>query len=95
MEEGDVLRFSAIRRLILMFKYSLNILEDLKKEHDLNLENIQKSLIDHEVFLKEKYNIDVELLHLANHVDFLNETKMNTIRKQILDYGNNLRREME
>lgn len=95
MEEADIIKYGAIRRLILMFKYSLGILEDLKREHDVNLENLKKSLYDYELFLKQTYNIDVELSHLANHIDFLNDGKINVVRKQILDYGNNLRREME
>lgn len=95
MDCSEILRFGAIRRIILMFKYALNLFEDIKAEHDQNLDNIKKSLIDYEIFIKEKYNIDVELQHLANHVDYLNDYKFNSIRKQILDYGNNLKREME
>lgn len=95
MDYGEIVRFSAIRKIVLIFKYCLNIVEDLKSEHDINVENIRKSLYEYECFLKDRYNIDVELQHLSNHVDFLNENKFNSIRKQILDYGNNLRREME
>lgn len=94
-DDRDIYVYGGIRRIILTFKHDLEILAEIKKEHDISLEKLSQSLCDYEVFLKEKYHIDIELNHLLNHADYLDEQKVLMYRKRILDYGNALKREME
>lgn len=91
----DSLVFNAKRRIIMMFKFALDKIQDIKVEHDVAQNKLRASLEEIEFFLSDKYNIDIELQHLAKHVDYLDEQRLADYRKEILDYGNNLKREME
>ncbi len=95
MEDRDVLVFAGVRKIILVFKHDLDIITEIKKEHDISLSKLYNSLEDMEVFLKEKHGIEMELTHLTNHAEFLDDEKMGIIRKRVLDYGNTMKREME
>lgn len=86
--------FRQSRRLVSMFKYALEIMQDIKTEHDEMVEKLGESLADMEDFI-EKQGVKVELCHLTNYSNFLTEEKMNFFRKKILDRGNNLKREIE
>ena len=77
-----------------MFKFSLGIIEDIKREHDKNVENFAASLFEIEEHL-EKNGYKVNLSHLLNHLEFMDDEKYGVYRKQILDFGNNIRREVE
>lgn len=90
-----IFRFQAIRRLVTCMKYNIGILEEIRSEHDCALDKVTESLADIEFFLKDKYNIDVELQHLIKHMEFLDEERFNYWRKKILDQGNALKRELE
>lgn len=94
-DDRDIYVYGGIRRIVLAFKHNLEILAEIKREHDTSLEKLSQSLCDYEIFLKDKYGIDVELNHLLNHADYLDEQKIAIYRKRILDYGNTLKREME
>lgn len=94
-EDRELIVFSSVRKVILTFKNDLEIISEIKKEHDISLSKLYSSLEDFEVFLKNKYNIDLELTHLANHAEFLDDAKMGIIRKRVLDFGNSMRREIE
>lgn len=93
--DSDLIKFNSIRKIVLCFKHSLEILNDIKLEHDKRLSELYKSLEDLEIFVKDKTGFDLEFCHLSNHVDFLSDEKIALLRKKILDYGNNLKREME
>lgn len=94
-EDKDFAIFAGIRGIVLTFKHDLDVIAEIKKEHDSSIKKLCDSLEEYEVFLKEKYGIDIELCHLSKHADFLDDEKMSIIRKRILDYGNSLRREVE
>lgn len=91
----DSIVFNSIRRIISMFKYCLDKMQDIKYEHDTAVSKLTSSLSEIELFLKDKYNISIELRHLAKHADYLDDERMSKYRKEILDFGNNLKREME
>lgn len=77
-----------------MWNCALTQLSDIKIEHDRSREKLLESLSDMEDFLTEK-GFDIELCHLVNHADFLDEERTKFYRKKILDHGNNLKREAE
>ncbi len=91
----EILAFASIRKIILTFKHDLNVLSEIKREHDASLNKLHASLEDFEVFLREKHGVDIELTHLVNHAEFLDDDRMAMIRKRILDFGNTMKREME
>ena len=95
LNENEIVKFSTLRGITLMFKNNLDVISELKAEHDKNVENLKRSLSDIEEFIKNRYNINISLLHLANHIDYLDSEKMQRIRKNILDYGNSIKREIE
>lgn len=95
IDDREVLVFAGVRKIILVFKHDLEVIAEIKKEHDISLTKLYNSLEDMECFLKEKQGVDVELTHLANHAEFLDDEKMGIIRKRVLDFGNTMKREME
>lgn len=90
-----IFRFQAIRRLIVCFKHSIGILEEVRADHDSAIDKVSESLADIEVFLKDRYNVDIELQHLIKHMEFFDEERFQYWRKKILDHGNALKRELE
>ena len=78
--------FQSSREISALFKEMLNMLEDMKKDHDFHYqklyEHIPKEYHDH--------------IDMANH---FTAEKVSWIRKRILDYGNssirNLQEELE
>ncbi len=93
-DDKEIAVFGGVRKITLMFKHSLDMLAEIKKEHDNSVSKLRESLEDIEMLLEEK-GFSVQLSHLANHADYLDENKMGIYRKRTLDYGNALRREME
>ena len=57
-----------------LFKTFLILLEDLKTEHDINFSKLRKNLPQHK--------------DLIEQADYLDEEKMQYLRKKILDTGN-------
>lgn len=86
--------FRQTRRIVSMWNFALEQIQDIKTEHDNSIEKLLESLSDMEAFLEER-GISVELCHLVNHATFLDENRMKFYRKKILDHGNNLKRELE
>ncbi len=95
IEDREILVFAGVRKIVLVFKHDLDVISEIKKEHDISLSKLYNSLEDIEVFLKDRHGIEIELTHLTNHAEFLDDEKMSIIRKRVLDYGNTLKREME
>lgn len=89
------LYFGAIRRVKLLFKFMLEMLAEIKTEHEISVKKLDCTLQDIEKFIKEKHGVDVPLRQLVRHSDFLDEDKSKLYRKRILDYGNALVREIE
>ncbi len=77
-----------------MFKYALELLEQIKFEHDKSIKKLEDSLIDIEEVLKER-NVETNLSHLSNHADWLDDETVAFYRKKILDHAGNIRREIE
>lgn len=89
------LYFGAIRRLRLLFKFMLEMLAEIKAEHEISVKKLNLTLVDIERFVKEKHGIDIQLNQMVRHADFLDEEKAKLYRKRILDYGNALVRELD
>lgn len=58
-----------------LFKSFLNILENLKNDHDIHFDKLKKNL-------PEKYSTFID------QADYLDESKMKFLRKTVLDKGN-------
>lgn len=94
MEKEQIKSFVARRALIVFSKHMLKMLEDLRAEHDTRFEEAGQSLVDMEEFLSEKHNVQINLIHLANHMQFFDDDRFQRMRKSILDISNNLQREI-
>jgi len=94
MDNASVELFRARRSLIALQKFILEILTDLRQEHDRQIERVGESLIEMEQFLEEKKNIEIELTHLTKHFEFFGENQYNSARKKILDYAGDLTRSL-
>ncbi len=87
-------KFRQRRRITSFWNFMLGFLEDIKFDHDSMVERLGQSLGDMEVFAEEK-GIPIELCHLANNANFIDELRFKAWRKKILDRGNDLIRELE
>lgn len=59
IDDREVLVFAGVRKIILVFKHDLEVIAEIKKEHDISLTKLYNSLEDMECFLKEKQGVDV------------------------------------
>jgi hypothetical protein len=75
MEAEDVFRRYCERNTVSLFKGFLVMLEDLGKEHEIH-------------FRKLKRGVPTEYLSLINQADYLDEEKLQHLRKRVLDMGN-------
>lgn len=75
----EALLFTAKRNFMNVVKRNLNLMEDVRLEHDIFIKK-----------LKEEGHSDI-----ANKMDYLCNDKYNYIRKQILDVGNDSFRDVE
>ena len=91
--KSDLL-FRQTRRVVSMWKFALEQIQDIKTEHDNAMEKLLESLSDLELYAKDK-GIDLELCHLINSTDYLDAKRVEFYRKKILDHGNALKREIE
>lgn len=89
------MRFTAERAVKLLFKLFLEILDELKVENEDNQENLEKTFLELEDFLKEKHGISINLISYLKYSNNLDDNKIKQLRKRILDYGNSLLREIE
>ena len=87
-------KFRQRRRIISLWNFALSLISDIQQDHDAMVEKLGQSLGDLEDFAADK-GIELELCHLANYANFLDENKMKSLRKKILDHGNDLIRELE
>lgn len=81
-EDADVLRFQSRRNITLLFKRYLDILQDVVIEHD-------------EAMAKLNENLPSEYVKYVTLADHLTDTKVDLLRKHILDAGNETIRNME
>ncbi len=77
-----------------MFSLCLDIIAEIKTEHDIAIDQVGQALSELEDFIEEQ-GMKVNLTHLINLFDFLNDEKIKIYRKRILDHGNNLKRELD
>jgi hypothetical protein len=83
MEQGqlkELLEFQVNRNITRLYKSFLMIMEDIQDQHDNNFHKLKKALPE-----------NVELINQASYLD---ESRMEFLRKQILDQGNDVRREI-
>lgn len=90
----DDKKFRQIRRIVALFKYSIAQIEEIKFDHDKSIEKLEEALFEIQEDLKEK-GVDIELCHLATQAKWLDEDRLMFLRKKMLDFGNNIRREAE
>lgn len=73
--------FVSKRWTVALFKQFLILLEDLKKDHDINFEKLRHSIPDK--------------LALVNMADYFDEERFQRNRKRVLDLGNDITRNLE
>ena len=74
--------FQSSREISTLFKEMLNMLEDMKKDHDFHYQKLYENI-------PEKYH---PIIKTADH---FTPDKVNWIRKRILDYGNESIRKLD
>ena len=82
MEEEKIkeyLRFQLNRNVISLYKKYFEMVDDLRQEHKLMLQKMEK----------------VSSKEFVENIDYFNEDKYNYIRKKILDNGNDAIRNIE
>lgn len=82
MDAKETLSKKSSKSISFLFKQYLNIIEDLKFEHS-------------EYVKKLKQNIPESYHPIINSAEYFNESKMNWIRKRVLDTGNECLRTCE
>ena len=75
----DYLKFQLNRNVISLYKKYFEMVDDLRQEHKLMLQKIEK----------------VSSKEFVENIDYFNEDKYNYIRKKILDNGNDAIRNIE
>ena len=73
--------FHSRKHITWLFKRFLNLLENIKNEHDINYSKLYKAIPEQK-----------DLLEMA---DYLDQRKLSNLRKQILDIGNDSIRNLE
>lgn len=76
----ELLEFQVNRNIINLYKSFLIILEDIQDEHRSNFDKLKDAI-------PEKNT-------LISQADYWDESKMEYIRKKVLDQGNNTQREI-
>lgn len=94
MKAGDVLRFAATRKITLQYKKYLDLLADLKADSEAQTNRLKDALSVIEYSLKQEGKHVPLLIHLKQS-DWFDEEKLKRLRKQVLDFGNDLNRELE
>ncbi len=87
--------FSGVRAAKLLFKQTLEIVDEIRVENDVKIAELKKTLEGLEKFIKKEHNISVSLVRFADYTNVLTEAKVAAIRKRVLDTGNALIREIE
>jgi|TARA_Y100000289_G_scaffold19707_1_gene19021 hypothetical protein len=83
MDQGqlkELLEFQVNRNITRLYKSFLTIIEDIQDQHDNHFHKLKLALPN-----------DTELI---NQADYLDESRMEFLRKQVLDQGNDVRREI-
>lgn len=83
----DLVKFQANRKLTWLYKFFLEMLEDLFEEHKQKREQVKNSLLE----LGISQNATDTLIEIF---DVFNESRMSQMRKRILDRGNDLIRQL-
>ena len=76
------LSFQSSREISALFKEMLNMLEDMKKDHDFHYQKLYENI-------PKEYH---PIINAANH---FTPDKVNWIRKRILDHGNESIRKLD
>jgi hypothetical protein len=75
----DYLKFQLNRNIISLYKKYFEMVDDLRQEHKLMLQKMEKA----------------SSKEFVENIDYFNEDKYNYIRKKILDNGNDAIRNIE
>jgi IS4 transposase len=89
------MQFTAVRAVKLLFKLFLEIIDEIRVENNVKLDELNKTLEDLEIFLKKEHGISISLTSYMKYSNVLDDHKMKQLRKRVLDYGNSLLREIE
>lgn len=76
----ELLEFQVNRNIINLYKSFLIILEDIQDEHRNNFNKLKNAMPENN--------------ELISQADYWDESKMEYIRKKVLDQGNNTQREI-
>jgi hypothetical protein len=95
MNAGEILCFNACRKLVIQYKRFLDLLADLQADNDQHSEKLIDALREIEDRLNREQGISVSLSQHALQSICFDADKLKRMRKQILDFGNDLKRETE
>ena len=95
MDTQQISLFRAQRSLVALHKFVLGLIEDLRAEHDENINKVGTSLVEFEETIERKYGVELDLAHLTKHFSFFDEEKYIRYRKKILDFSNQIQRELQ
>lgn len=93
-EAGKLLCYNTTRKLVVQYKHFLDMLRHLQEDEAKCIENLEESAGDAQEMLDE-YSIPVSVKSYLHQVENLHDEKVSRLRKEVLDLGNNLVREIE
>lgn len=94
MTSKDILEFSATRKLVVQYKAFLNVLESLQEEYRANFQKLF-DVYEQKERRYQKINGDITLLDNLYQADWFTDARLQALRKNVLDLGNDLKRELE
>jgi len=80
-KERELLEFQVHRGIVNLYKSFLDMVEKLGHDHDQEFNKLKKTI-------PEKYH------GILNQAEYLDDARLNYLRKKILDTGNDSRREI-
>ncbi len=94
MKAGEVLEFSASRKIVVLYKRFLDLLIDLRADSEANLDRLEDALSDVQRKLDDA-KVPVSVMSNFDQFDWFDEDKLQRLRKTVLDLGNDLKRELQ
>lgn len=80
-KERELLEFQVYRNVTNLYKHFLDMVEKLSHDHDQEFEKLKQALPN-------------EYSSLIRQAEYLDDSRLNFLRKKILDQGNDTRREI-
>lgn len=71
-----------------LYKYFLEVLEEIKIDHESGIDRLRKALVFTQNRVKKKHDLELIIEPIALQARFFDEKYYNILRKRILDKGN-------